>query len=30
MGLSLLDNILLSILSKTQGINFEEKIDNVK
>lgn len=30
MGLSLLDNILLSVLSKTQGINFEEKIDNVK
>ena len=30
MGLSLLDNILLSVLSKTQGVNFEEKIDNVK
>lgn len=30
MGLSLLDNILLSVLSKTQGMNFEEKIDNVK
>lgn len=30
MALSLLDNILLSVLSKTQGRNFEEKIDNVK
>ena len=30
MGLSLLDNILLNVLSKTQGSNFEEKIDNVK
>lgn len=30
MGLSLLDNILLSVLSKTQGMNFEEKIDSVK
>lgn len=30
MGLSLLDNILLSVLSKTQGRSFEEKIDNVK
>lgn len=30
MGLSFLDNILLSVLSKTQGMNFEEKIDNVK
>lgn len=30
MGLSLLDNILLNMLSKTQGSNFEEKIDNVK
>ena len=30
MGLSLLDNISLSVLSKTQGINFDEKIDNVK
>lgn len=30
MGLSLLDNILLNVLSKAQGSNFEEKIDNVK
>lgn len=30
MALSLLDNILLNVLSKTQGRNFEEKIDNVK
>ena len=30
MGLSLLDNILLSVLSKTQGGSFEEKINNVK
>lgn len=30
MVLSLLDNILLSVLSKTQGRNFEEKIDDVK
>lgn len=30
MGLSLLDNILLSVLSRTQGRSFEEKIDNVK
>lgn len=30
MGLSLLDNILLNVLSKTQGSNFEDKIDNVK
>lgn len=30
MVLSILDNILLSVLSKTQGMNFEEKIDNVK
>lgn len=30
MGLSLLDNILLNVLSKTQGRSFEEKIDNVK
>lgn len=30
MVLSLLDNILLSVLSKIQGRNFEEKIDDVK
>lgn len=30
MVLSILDNILLNLLSKTQGRNFEEKIDNVK